>query len=285
VRTSVSEERLLVISDLHMGNRLHRPKRALLDFLRFAIEHDYSICVNGDGVDLVHLSFSQLTDSLSASIGLFRKLGQRGRRIYYTVGNHDIALEHFLPDLGVMAVVPFLNVHSGDKRFRIEHGHTYDTMFLRFPRLYAAFTYIGRLSLAIGPGFYRWIENVNHRVIDFGEFLLSGFRTRAARLRGKKEERIEGERECFALGAEEVGVRGFDAVIFGHTHIPGAIRLPSGIRYFNTGGWFTTAACVAIDRGRVWYGLVSDLVANPDPFPLGSVDTATEADATVDLGA
>ena len=73
------------------------------------------------------------------------------------MGNHDIALEHFLTDVGRMRVVPFLSVTSGDKRIRVEHGHMYDDMFLRFPRMYYAFTLIGRLApqgeLVLG-GFY-----------------------------------------------------------------------------------------------------------------------------------
>jgi UDP-2,3-diacylglucosamine pyrophosphatase LpxH len=274
VKTTVTEDRLLVISDIHMGNPLHQPRRPFMDFLHFAIDNDYSICINGDGVDLLQMSLPQLTGDLAACLGLFRRFGHTNRQVYYTVGNHDIALEHFLADVGQMAVVPFLNVHSGGKRFRIEHGHMYDPMFLKFPRMYSLFTFIGRLAIGVSPEFYHWIHKVNLNIISFTEFVLSGFKTKAARNKGNEGEVIEGERDAFRHGAEDVGVRGFDAVMFGHTHIPGAIVLNTGNRYFNTGGWFTTATCVAIDNGRLWYGLVSELVAHSDPFPRTGVTEA-----------
>lgn len=268
MRTTVHEDRLLVVSDIHMGNRLHRPRRAFMDFLHFAVDNDYSICINGDGVDIQQMSLSQLTGDLSACMSLFLRLTQGGRRIYYTVGNHDIALEHFLSDVGRMAVVPFLNVHSGDRRFRVEHGHMYDGMFLKFPRLYWLFTFIGRLAIGVSPGFYDALHHFNQAFIDFSEWLLGGFKKRETRADLEESANvIEGERDCFREGAEEVGVRGFDAVMFGHTHLSGSVELSTGIRYYNTGAWFADPCCVAIDDGRLWFGLVAELVANGDPFP------------------
>lgn len=277
MRTTVSEDRLLVVSDVHMGNRLHRPRRPFMDFLHFAVDNDYSICINGDGIDIQQMSLSQLTGDLSACMSLFLKFGETDRQIYYTVGNHDIALEHFLTDMGRMAVVPFLNVHSGDKRFRVEHGHMYDSMFLKFPRMYSLFTFIGRLAIGVSPGFYDGLHKFNLAFIGFTEYVLGGFK-RGGDAAEVDPNVIEGERDCFREGAEAVGVRGFDAVVFGHTHLFGSVELSSGIRYYNTGAWFSRPHCVAIDRGRLWFGPVSDLVEHGDPFPLTpSPDDAAEA--------
>ena len=96
MKTSVRESRLLVVSDVHMGNRLHRTRRAFTEFVEFALEHRYSICINGDGIDLAQLSLSLLVADITPSLGLFLKFWENDLRIYYTVGNHDIALEHFL---------------------------------------------------------------------------------------------------------------------------------------------------------------------------------------------
>ena len=196
------------------------------------------------------------------------------------MGNHDIVLEHFLSDVGQLTVVPFLNVLSGDKRIRIEHGHMYDDMFLKFPRLYSIFTFIGRLAIGVSPAFYDRIHDLNLAIIGSAEFLLSGFKTKAARNKDVPTEVIEGERDCFRQGAEDVGVRGFDAVLFGHTHLAGELGLSSGARYYNTGGWFSKPYCVAIDNGRLWYGSVADLVKNGDPFPQSAVDEAAPPSVT-----
>jgi UDP-2,3-diacylglucosamine pyrophosphatase LpxH len=197
------------------------------------------------------------------------RFGTTGRTIYYTVGNHDIALDHFLSDTTLMKVVPFLKVYSGSKRIRIEHGHTYDSMFLKFPTLYSLFTFIGRLAIGIHPRVYAALHHFNLEFVSFTEWVLSGFKTAKVRQAetASPEGGIPGQREVFQIGAEDVGLRGFDAVLFGHTHIGGTTKLLDGILYFNTGGWFTTPWCVAIDHGRIWFDTVANLVAGPDPFP------------------
>jgi UDP-2,3-diacylglucosamine pyrophosphatase LpxH len=238
-----------------------------MDFLHFAIENNYSICVNGDGVDLQQMSLSQLTGDLTACMTLFGAFARTGRQVFHTVGNHDIALEHFLSEFGRLQVVPFLNVLSGDQRIRVEHGHMYDGMFLKFPRTYSVFTFIGRMAIGVSPAFYERVHDLNLAIIGFAEYLLSGFKTKAERAKSVVGNVIEGERDCFREGAEDVGVRGFDTVIFGHTHLPGALRLPSGTQYYNTGGWFTTPYCVAVVDGRMWFGPVAELIATGDPFP------------------
>jgi UDP-2,3-diacylglucosamine pyrophosphatase LpxH len=267
MNTTVTEDRLLVVSDIHLGNRLHRPRRSFLDFLQFAIKNDYSICINGDGVDIQQMALSQLTGDLAACTPLFLKFGATGHQIYHTVGNHDIVLEHFLNDIGRLTVVPFLNVHCGDKRIRIEHAHMYDGMFLKFPRTYSVFTFIGLLAIGVSPAFYDRVHNLNLAIIGFAEFLLSGFKTKAQRNKDRPGEVIEGERDCFRQGAEDVGARGFDTVIFGHTHLAGTVRLSSGARYYNTGGWFSKPYCVALSNGQEWFGSVEELTQNGDPFP------------------
>ena len=276
MRTSIREERLLVISDIHMGNPLHRPGRNFFELVQFALDNRYSICVNGDGIDIAQLSLSRLRADFMPSLSLFMRYGGANLRIYHTVGNHDIALEHFLSEMGRMHVVPFLNVFSGDKRIRIEHGHMYDGMFLKFPGLYFLFTMIGRMAIGISPKVYDALHDFNHQFISFSEWVLSGFKSEEERKKQIKGG-IEGERECFRFGAEDVGMRGFDAVIFGHTHMAGEAQLPYGVQYYNTGGWFAKPYAVAIDHGRMWFGKVEDLVKG-DPFPIPAYTPAAQSE-------
>ena len=266
--TAVCEDRLLVVSDIHMGNRLHRTRRAFMDLVQFALDHRYSLCINGDGIDIAQLSLSLLIADLTPSIGLFLKFSENDLRIYYTVGNHDIALEHFLADVGRMHVVPFLSVTSGDQRIRVEHGHMYDDMFLKFPRLYFTFTLIGRLAIAIGPRCYVAMHKTNDAIVALMDWVTSGFGLIKKQPVPSAENGIVGERACFREGAEACGSRGFDAVIFGHTHFEGTATLSGGLKYFNTGGWFGDPHCVAIEHGRLWYGSVKNLIRDGDPFPM-----------------
>ena len=270
MKTTVRENRLLVVSDVHMGNRLHRTRRAFTEFVQFALDHQYSICINGDGIDIAQLSLSHLVSDITPSLGLFLKFGDSDLRIYYTVGNHDIALEHFLNDVGRMRVMPFLSVESGDQRIRVEHGHMYDDMFLRFPRIYFTFTVIGGLAVMAGPKVYEALHAFNNAFVAFSEWALSGFGLFKKKDEMPDENKIVGERDCFREGAEASGSRGFDAVVFGHTHYAGKATLSDGIKYYNTGAWFGDPYVVAIDDGRIWFGSVAEMIKNGDPFPMST---------------
>jgi UDP-2,3-diacylglucosamine pyrophosphatase LpxH len=267
--TTVREERLLVVSDIHLGNRLFPAvNRHLGALIRFAYRNRFSLCINGDGVDIMQMSLGRLTRELSACYRELRAFPEAGLKVYYVVGNHDILIEHFLEDWGSIVTVPFLNLHSGDRRIRIDHGHLHDEMFLRFPRLYTAVTVLGRWAISLSPRLYERVEVLNEAVQTAARRLTGGGRTAAA----AGAAGIPGEHPSFREAAEEVSLRGFDAVIFGHTHHPGRVMLRSGAVYYNTGSWLHRPRCVAIDRGRIWFGQVSALlegsarVAEPTPL-------------------
>jgi len=255
--TTVSEERLLVVSDVHMGNRLFPAvHRHLGELIRFARRNGYAFCINGDGVDIVQMSLGRLTRELSECYRELRSFPEAGLKVYYVVGNHDILIEHFLEDWGGILTVPFLNLSSGELRIRIDHGHLHDEVFLRFPRVYSAVTVIGRWLISLDPRIYEGAETVKEAAL--------GLLQRRAMRDAAESDGIPGEHRSFREAAEEVALRGFDAVVFGHTHHPGQVRLRTGAMYYNTGSWLHRPHCVAIDHGRVWFGEVAELLAEPD---------------------
>src|SRR3989338_6136135 len=71
-----------------------------------------------------------------------------------------------------------------------------------------------------------------------------------ARSREKKTG-IIGEPPEFAQAAYELTRRGFDAVIFGHTHHPGEVTLINDKKYYNPGSWMLSDHYVEISRGRI----------------------------------
>lgn len=232
--TSARAERLIVISDLHLGNPFSRSRDRALRFLRWAAAHDYDLCINGDGLEIAQSSFMKLALEVPEVFRTLRDIGRRGRSVYYVVGNHDIALEHFLEDWGIMKVCPFLNLTCGNLRVRIEHGHLYDPFFVNFPNLYEVLTHLGGWLLAIHPNAYlAWIW-------------LEKFR---ARLRARKTG-ILGEPPQFAEAAREISQRGFDVVVFGHTHHRGEVDLGEGKRYINSGSWLVGSDYVRIEHGE-----------------------------------
>ena len=264
--TSVREERLLVVSDVHLGNPLFRARRAFARFLAYAMEQRYSVVINGDGVDIEQTSLRRMTRDLASAAPHFAAFQRAGLRVYYTVGNHDIALEHFLTDWGVVAVVPFLNVMSGDRRIRVEHGHLYDDNFVHYPRTYDVVTALGAFALRLSPRVFHSFEWVQHGLVGLGTWRRSLGRPAGA----PPDPSLPNENPCYARAAATIAERGFDAVIFGHTHCPGTLPLGNGRTYYNTGSWEHDPHFAEIVSGAVTIRRVFDALGGSWGKPRGS---------------
>jgi len=232
--TNVISERLVVISDLHLGNPFSTTRAHVTEFLHWAARNDFDVCINGDGLEMAQASLKDLVRDVPEFFQALTAVSKRGRKAFYVVGNHDMVLENFLDNWGGVQVVPFLNVRSGTQRIRIEHGHLYDPFFVNRPELYEFLTWLGGFFLKIHPSFYKlWIR--------FEEFKLG---------RRFKKTGIVGEPPQFKEAALELARRGFDTVIFGHTHHFGESQLGAHWRYLNPGSWLLTTHYVEIIEGR-----------------------------------
>lgn len=234
--TNIDEDRLLIISDLHLGSPYCRARQRTLALLRFAVEGRYSLCLNGDVLDIVQSPMLKLAHDAPDILRALVKIQAEGLRAYYVVGNHDVVFEYFLEDWPMFRLSPFLNLHSGDKRIRIEHGHLYDPAYARNPVFYQWMTGIAGLALKAVPAIYK-------AYLAF------------ERLRYAKDVAAHGlwteESPSFLDAAREIADRGFDAVIFGHTHRPTAVELGGGRMYYNSGGWVDDPYFITVDQGNM----------------------------------
>jgi UDP-2,3-diacylglucosamine pyrophosphatase LpxH len=252
VNIEAAEEHIVVISDLHLGNPASSARTRLGAFLDHIRDTGASVCINGDGFDMLQTSFRRLAADAIPVLNRLKALQADGRNIYYVVGNHDIVLEHFLEEWSLCRLSPFLNLRSGDRRIRIEHGHLYDPFFAQTPKLYEIATRLARYALFAVPDTYRLWANVQRRLQD----------ARRRRV-GRTSTADDGHRHTSFLGspyhdaASMILRRGFDAVIFGHTHSAEMVTLPEGI-YVNSGNWLSGATYVEITNGelvvRTWEG-------------------------------
>lgn len=230
-----TQERLLVVSDLHVGNPFSAATRTLGDFFEFAESGRYNLCINGDGFEILQARFASLAAESAGVLRGIRRLLERGLCVFYVVGNHDIALENFLSVWSGISITPFLNVVSGDARIRIEHGHLYDPSFVKSPRLYEWLTSAAGPLLHFYPDVYRlWAS-------------YEGARQRVKQLLSPRERWPSVYHEA----AEMLLRRGFDAVVFGHTHQSEDVRIGELGRYLNSGTWVRGGSYVEIDRGQL----------------------------------
>jgi UDP-2,3-diacylglucosamine pyrophosphatase LpxH len=235
--TTIRDRKLVVISDLHLGNPFSRAKSSTIEFFHRAAAEDYDIVINGDGFEIAQVAFSKIAKDVPEVFHAIKSFTARGKQIYYVIGNHDIVLENFLNDWGGFKMAPFLNVWSGDLRIRIEHGHLYDPFFVKHPEMYEFLTWLAGFPLKLSPRLYElWIAFERFKSRHFWKPSSDG---------------IAGEHAAFREAAIELASRGFDVVVFGHTHHAGEAPLPSGCRYFNTGSWLMGTPFVLIENGRV----------------------------------
>ncbi len=236
MRIETHADRLLVISDLHIGNPFSNAKRRLGRFLDHCADEGFDLCINGDGFEILQASFGILARDSLGVLAQLRRLMLEGRRLYYVIGNHDIALEHLLQSAYAQQISPFLNVSSGGRRIRIEHGHLYDPAFVKHPVVYETMTRLAGPLLHVYPDVYRAWSSYQR------------LKDRWTRRRAKRF--LDGS--VYYEAAERILRRGFDAVVFGHTHRPELVELGDhGQLYVNSGTWMRGQSYVKIDRGVV----------------------------------
>jgi UDP-2,3-diacylglucosamine pyrophosphatase LpxH len=231
----VEVDRLFVISDLHLGNPASMAAKRVLPFLDHVADEGASVCINGDGFDMLQTSFKRIASSAVPVLSRLRQISEKGGHVYYVVGNHDLVLEHFLDSILTFELSPFLNVVSGDVRIRIEHGHLYDPFFARYPDLYEIATHLAGLALFLHADVYRLWTWVADRADQ--------------RRRARAGDDLAATSYCHGAAEMLLG-RGFDAVLFGHTHNAEHVQMPSGA-YVNCGNWLRGHSYVEIDHGKI----------------------------------
>ena len=228
------QERLVVVSDLHVGNPYSAASRNLGSFLDDAARRGYNVCINGDGFEILQARFASLAADSVGVLQSLRRVIDAGRSVFYVVGNHDIALENFLSAWSGIQITPFLNVISGAARIRIEHGHLYDPSFVKSPRFYEWMTRAAGPLLHFYPDVYR---------------LWTAYELFKHRLHGAWHG--GGSASVYHDAARMLLKRGFDVVVFGHTHNSEEVVFEAGQRYFNSGNWLRGGTFVEIDHGQV----------------------------------
>lgn len=228
----IEEQNLIVISDFHLGNPAFMKRRNVVDFFEFVLGQDANLCINGDGVDFLQPSMEIFASYLPVVARQLLSMVSAGKRVYYIIGNHDLFLEHFLYNWGTLEIAPFLNISSGGRRIHIEHGHIYDTMFAAYPELYVKGGRIAGKILNIWPGFFKLL----YRIEDLMSLL------------SRKTKREE--MSSYLTDAQKLLNRGFDVVIFGHTHRV-ENRDINGKIYMNPGAWEDDIRYIHILNGNV----------------------------------
>ena len=176
VRELSSSDKLVVVSDLHLGDGGSRD-----DFLsngdlleqvlrRYYLMNDFSLVLNGDIEELQRFPFDAILRRWQVFYELFRQFAHR-TEIYRIVGNHDDALWHFdMPSLD-HPLFAALRLSFGSDTIFLFHGHQATIFFERFNEVSGFFLrhFANRLNIRNIPVHYESTKRyrTEHRVYAF----------------------------------------------------------------------------------------------------------------------
>ncbi len=211
----------LIVSDLHLGARLNRPRKFLKTILKLNFKR---IILNGDIFD--SLDLQRLNHKDWAVLSELRELSKKVE-VIWIVGNHDGSAVFLGNLLGVRVYNKYIWEEKG-KKFLAIHGHQFD-------RFLHKNIIISRVAIL----FYAMIRKI------FGEknTLINWAKNSKRWLRMSAE--VEKEALIYAK------FKKVDYIFCGHTHIA-RIGERWGIKYYNSGSWVTPPfGYIIIKNGEV----------------------------------
>lgn len=247
------------VSDLHLGDAtpsdaFFGKDRQLIALVDRVEREGSTLVIVGDAIDF-HQAWS-LTRVLRAHQELFSAMSRLGRegRLYYVIGNHDYEINLFHEILQFRVCD---ELHVGDRilvvhgwqfdaylRDAIDHGHGWSTTIH-----HAVERYLGTwLRIPLGE-FYtkgnRLMFWLAHKIALVANFYASGMA--ALGLTGSAESlnryltywarsNMGDPMGIFRPAWEVLDSGRFDAVVCGHSHLPGVVSR-DGKTYVNTGSW------------------------------------------------
>jgi UDP-2,3-diacylglucosamine pyrophosphatase LpxH len=207
----------IVISDTHIGTKFYKSDC----LLRFLKSEDYDeIVLAGDIIDFIKIPvFTERCLQIIQQIG-------KSKQIVYVVGNHDECLTSVIgKTISDIKFVKQYSFEENGRKFRIEHGDTYDR---------------GALANKIFITFLSVIQNMLEFTFNFD------FTTWWTEIQIKKHKL----RSIINILRHHPKI---DVFIMGHTHIPEAliwIDENQHIKtYINAGDWVTHQTYVTIEDG------------------------------------
>ena len=213
----------LIISDLHLNTHFDE---SMYDYIVKLLDRVDQVVINGDFWDYYLCTFEEFVNSKWSQ--LFPKFKEKNT--IYVYGNHDKSI--FADERTLLfshEQRDEYTLHSGDKKYIIEHGHRVaPEMDDKHPTLTRIFDFMY-------PRFYFYmmrdlpITRFVHRKIIF-----------------PKQEKLDVIMQEYVAGLDEPDVNGY---VFGHSHIFDEARIP---KYYNSGSfWGGIAHYLVIEDGIV----------------------------------
>ena len=230
------------VSDVHLGLQVGDPAERegrFVSFLRSLPEDTEALYLLGDIWDFWYEYRDVVPKGYIRVFSAFQDLMDRGVKVYFFQGNHDVWTYSYFEELGMKKLVQPAVVEIGGRRFCLGHGDglgpvPFGYRFLRglFHNRVAQFLFSmlhPRIAFGFGNGWSR-----GNRLARHVEYVFKG-----------EEEPLYKFAEAFSAG------NAVDYFVFGHYHVSVDMTLPSGARLLVLKDWMDASPYICFDGKEI----------------------------------
>lgn len=269
-RTSV---RTAFVSDTHLGSRYCQADRFLSFLQQYEMQELYLV---GDILDGWRLQRRWRWPKVyHAIMHRLLELQRSGTRLYYTPGNHDEFLRHYLHDFGIIQVQDEFIHHAEDgRRFLVMHGDKFDQIQQQC-----------RWLSTVGASLYEFLLWTNFSVNRIRNLLGLHDWHYCGQVKMQFKTAVNFISDFEAQIATYAQKRRCEAVICGHIHKP-TVQHIGNIVYCNTGDWVEHCTAIVEHLDGAWELAHEFAIAGPrsqESFSNSAVETKIETEISNEI--
>ena len=226
------------VSDVHLGLQVNDPadrERRFADFLRGLPSDTSAVYLLGDIWDFWYEYKHVVPKGYIRVLAALQELMDRGVKVYFFQGNHDVWTYSYFEELGMTRLVQPALVDIEGRKFCLGHGDGLGPVPFGYRFLRGLFH--NRVA--------QFLFSLLHPWIAFG--LGNGW-SKNNRLAHDQEYEFRGADEPLYKFAEEFSsAHHVDYFIFGHYHASVDMALPSGARFLVLKDWMHSSPYLCFD--------------------------------------
>ena len=226
------------VSDVHLGLQVGDPAERegrFVSFLRSLPEDTEALYLLGDIWDFWYEYRDVVPKGYIRVFSAFQDLMDRGVKVYFFQGNHDVWTYRYFEELGMVKLVQPCVVQIAGKRFCLGHGDGLGPVPFGYRFLRGLFH--NRLAQTLFSALHPWLA-----------FRLGNGWSRNNRLAHDVQYEFGGENEpLYKFAKDFASENEVDFFIFGHYHVEVDTVLPSGARLMILKDWIQSSPYLCFD--------------------------------------
>ena len=226
------------VSDVHLGLQVADPEdreRRFAGFLRSLPENTEAVYLLGDIWDFWYEYKDVVPKGYVRVFAALQELMDRGVKVYFFQGNHDVWTYRYFEELGMVKLVQPCVVQIAGKRFCLGHGDGLGPVPFGYRFLRGLFH--NRLAQTLFSALHPWLA-----------FRLGNGWSKNNRLAHNVGYEFGGENEpLYKFAKDFASENEVDFFIFGHYHVDVDTVLPSGARLMILKDWIHSSPYLCFD--------------------------------------